>query len=494
MAKQILYGSDARKKLLDGVIKLSDAVVTTLGPRGRNVALNRPWGVPAVLHDGVKVAQDISLEDPFENMGAQLVIQAAEKTNDTVGDGTTTSILLAREMTERGMKLVEEGADPMKMRDDIQHAVDVVIARLEKMKKNVKKEDWVKVATISAQNETIGKKIAEAIDMVGENGIVEVEQGATMETVLVHKEGMEFERGFVSPYFITDKQSESCILHDAYILVTDQKIRTIAELLPIIEPVVNEAKPLVIIAEDFSDEVILNIVKNKMSGVFSCLLVKAPAYGERRQAILEDIAIMTNATLITKSLENTLTKVTIADLGKASVKSTKYYTRITNGEGIAHIPERIKEIDEQIRQSDNDFDKERMKERKARLSGGIATIQVGGQTEAETIELLERYRDAKEATMAAIKSGILVGGGISLKKASIECGNMLVEDVCSVPLTKLAKSFGKTEMNFIKDTRGTVIEPTLVATESLRNATSVTTTILTCECLVTDLKELDPVT
>lgn len=490
MAKQIIYGQAAREKLLSGVVQLADAVVTTLGPRGRNVALARPWGIPQVIHDGVKVAQDISLADPFEDMGAQLVNQAAEKTNDNVGDGTTTSILLARELTERGMKLVEAGADPMAMRDDIQAATSKVIAKLEEMKRDVEKEDWKRVATISAQNEMIGEKIAEAIELVGGNGIVEVEQSPTNETTISHKEGMEFERGYLSPYFITDKTLMECVLTEAYVLVTDQKILAIGDLLPVLEPVINEGKPLVVIAEDFSDEVLLNILKNKMSGVFTGVLVKAPAYGERRKAILEDIAVMTNARLITQDINLKLSEVTIADLGKANVKSTKNSTRISEGEGIANIPARILQIEEQIKQADSDFDKEKLRERKARLTGGIATIKVGSATEAETVELLERVRDAKEATMAAIKSGIIVGGGITLEKAAEGCGNALVQEVCGLPLLRLAKSFGKTPDEFRASLEGSeVIEPTLVATESLRNAVGVATTILTCECLVADIPE-----
>lgn len=490
MAKQIIYGTKARKSLLFGVVKLADAVVTTLGPRGRNVALERPWGIPKVVHDGVTVAQDIELSDPFENMGAGLVKDAAEKTNDAVGDGTTTSILLARELTERGMERVDAGEDPMQMRDDILVATEKIIANLEAMKKDVTKEDWERVATISAQNPVVGKKIAEAITMVGENGIVEVEQGAKMETVIVHKEGMEFDRGFMSPYFITDKTTMTGEYKGAYILVTDQKINAITELLPIIERVVNEKASMVIIADDFSDEVLLNIIANKTKGIFNCMLVKAPAYGERRQAILEDIAMMTNATLVTPGIDLKLSKVTMAELGRASVKSTKTSTRITDGEGIAKIPERIVEIDEQIKQADSDFDREKLRERKARLSGGIAVIQVGAPTEGETTELLERFRDAKEATMAAIKSGIITGGGVSLKLAARGCGNTLLETVCSIPFSRLAKSFGLSETEFEESLKGSeVIEPTLVATESLRNAVGVATTILTCECLVADVPE-----
>lgn len=489
-SKQIIYGAEARQKALAGVIKLADAVVTTLGPRGRNVALDRPWGIPKVVHDGVTVAQDITLEDKFENMGAQLVLQAAERTNDNVGDGTTTSILLARELTEQGMKLVDEGVDPMKMRDDIMDSTAKIIERLGEMKKDVTKADWKRVATISAQNAAIGEKIAEAIELVGENGIVEVEQGTKTETVIIHKDGMEFERGYLSPYFITDKVAMAAEYRGAYILVTDQKINAIADLLPIIQPVVDEKMPMVIIADDFSDEVVLNIIANKTKGVFNCMLVKAPAYGERRRAILEDIAIMTNATLITMDLNLQLSKVTLAELGRASVKSTKNSTRITDGEGIANIPERIVEIDEQIKQADSEFDKEKLRERKARLTGGIAVIQVGAPTEAEATEMLERVRDAKEATMAAIKSGIIAGGGISLKLAARGCGNTLLETVCSIPFSRLAKSFGLSEAEFEESLEGSeVIEPTLVATESLRNAVGVATTILTCECLVADAPE-----
>lgn len=524
MAKQLLFGDDARQKLVTGVNKLADAVTTTLGPRGRNVAIDKSWGAPNVLHDGVSVAKEISLEDKFENMGAQLVKEAASKTNDVAGDGTTTATLLAQKMVGKGMKYVTAGTNPMLMVKGMDQAVEAVVAEIRRLAKPVKEEDWEKVATLSAQNEVIGQKIAEALKLVGKDGVIEVEEGKTMEITIDHKEGMEFDKGYASAYFVTDSDHMESVIESPYILVTDQKISSIQDLLPMIEKLMQVSKNFVIIADDLDGEALTTLVLNKLRGVFNVLAVKAPGFGDRRKAMLQDIAVLTGANLISADTGRTLKDVGVEDLGRAdSIRSTKDSTRIVGGGGSqADIDARVAQIDAEIASSTSDFDKEKLAERRAKLTGGVAVIQVGAATEVEMKNLQERVKDAKEATRAAIESGIIPGGGVTLLQAGKaltkvkatsddeKVGVELVKSVLEEPLRMLAKNSGADDgwvvrtviekddpsfgFNALTNEFGNmvkagVIEPALVAEASITNANSVAKMILSTDCLVTDIPE-----
>lgn len=520
-AKQLLFGDEARQKMLIGINKLADAVVTTLGPKGRNVALDRSWGSPSVIHDGVSVAKEIELEDPFENMGASLVKEAASKTNDVAGDGTTTSTLLAQQIAVKGMKQVAAGANPMIMKRGIDKAVKAVVAEVRKLATDVKEEDWEKVATISAQDEIIGKKIAEAMKKVGKDGVVEVEEGKTMEITIEHKEGMEFDKGYASPYFVTDADHMEAISEKPYILVTDQKIANIKDILPLLEAVVGESRELVIIADEIEGEAMTTLVVNRLRGTFKCLAVKAPGFGDRRKEMLEDIAILTGATLISADAGRKLADATITDLGQAdSVRSSKDSTRIVGGKGKQNdINARVAQIEKQLKDSTSEFDIEKLQERKAKLTGGVAVIQVGASTEIEMKNLQERVKDAKGATKAAIEEGIIPGGGVTFIKAGKvldliktdsddeQAGVDLIKSVLEEPLRMLATNSGEDAgwvvgqvkaknqdnwgfnalTNVFEDLlKAGVIEPAKVAIASLENAASVASMILTTECLVAD--------
>ena len=522
-AKQLLFGDSARQKMLSGINKLADAVTTTLGPKGRNVALDRSWGAPNVIHDGVSVAKEIELEDKFENMGAQLVKEAASKTNDVAGDGTTTSTLLAQAIANKGMKYVTAGTNPMIMKRGIDQAVSAVVAEIRKLSKEVSEADWQNVATISAQDEEIGAKIAEALKLVGKDGVVEVEEGKTMEISIDHKEGMEFDKGYASPYFVTDGDNMEAVSEKPYILVTDQKISNIKDILPLLEAVVNESRELVIIADEIEGEALTTLVVNKLRGTFKCLPLKAPGFGDRRKAMLQDIAILTGANLISGDLGRKLTEASVADLGQAdSVRSGKDSTRIVGGKGKqTEIDARVSQIEREIEKSSSDFDKEKLQERRAKLTGGVAVIQVGASTEVEMKNLQERVKDAKEATKAAIEEGIIAGGGVTLiragkvlekmeKATKVEdekTGITLIREVLEEPLRMLATNSGedagwvvgrvrdKNKANwgfnaltnkFEDLLEAGVIEPAKVAIASLVNAASVAAMILTTECLVAD--------
>jgi chaperonin GroEL len=475
-----------------------------------------------VIHDGVSVAKEIELEDKFENMGAQLVKEAASKTNDVAGDGTTTSTLLAQQMANKGMKYVASGTNPMIMKRGIDQAVSAVVKEIKKLSKEVKESDWEKVATISAQNEEIGKKIAEALKKVGKDGVVEVEEGKTMEISIDHKEGMEFDKGYASPYFVTDSDNMEAVSEKPYILVTDQKITNIKDILPLLEAVVNESRELVIIADEVEGEALTTLVVNRLRGSFKCLAVKAPGFGDRRKEMLEDIAILTGANLVSADTGRKLTEATVADLGQAdTVRSTKDSTRIVGGKGSqADIDARVAQIEKQSAAADSDFDKEKLQERKAKLTGGVAVIQVGASTEIEMKNLQERVKDAKEATKAAIDEGIIAGGGVTLLRAGQvlqklkgdsddeQVGIDLVKEVLEAPLRMLATNSGEDAgwvVGKVKDKNlanwgfnamtnefedllaAGVIEPAKVAIASLENAASVASMILTTECLVTDI-------
>ena len=417
MAKQIKYGEDARKALKAGVDKLADAVVTTLGPKGRNVAIDKKWGAPTVIHDGVSVAKEIELEDPFENMGAQLVKEAASKTNDVAGDGTTTATLLAQAIITEGMKAVSGGLDPMQLRNEIEDASNLIVKHLTKMSKSVKKiEEVNQVATISAQDAQIGKIISEAIEKVGKDGVIAVEESKTAETWLEFKEGMQFDKGYASPYFVTNADRMEAEISDAYILITDKKISSLQELIPFLENFVKVSKNLVIIADDIEGEALAALVVNRLKGVLNVLAVKAPGFGDRRKQMLEDIAVLTGGTVISEDTGRKLESVTVDDCGKAEkVKATNESTQIIGGKGTkSGVNARIEQIKKELSRADSEFDKDKLQERLAKLSGGVAVINVGAATEVEMKERKERVIDAVAATKAAYEEGVVVGGGMAL--------------------------------------------------------------------------------
>lgn len=524
MAKQIIFSDEARGKLLNGVNKLAKAVVTTLGPRGRNVAIDKKWGAPTVLHDGVSVAKEVELPDPFENMGAQLVKQASTRTNDTAGDGTTTATLLAQQIVNAGMKNVAAGANPMLMKRGIDKAVEAVTTQLLKLKKDVKDADWVSVASISAQNSTIGEKIAAALKLVGRDGVVEVEEGRGLDFEIEHKEGMAFDKGYASAYFVTDTAKMEAVIDNPHILITDQKISSISDLLPLLEKVVKVTKNIVIIADDIDGEALTTLVVNKMRGSIHILAVKAPAFGDRRKAMLEDIAILTGGTLISEETGRKLDSAQIEDLGKADrVWSDKDNTRIIGGLGNKKsISARVSQLKVELSKSTSDFDRDKIQERLAKLAGGVAVIKVGAATEVELNELKERVKDAVGATKAAIEEGIVPGGGVALLRcASVldavvadntdeKIGIQIVRDSLSQPLRWLAKNSGvddgwvvkKVEeskdgnfgfnaltLEFEDMLKAGILDPVKVTKNALKNAASVASMILTTEALITDLPE-----
>ncbi|MCL4208821.1 chaperonin GroEL [Patescibacteria group bacterium] len=523
-AKQLVFSDDARQKMLAGINKLASAVTTTLGPKGRNVAIDKAWGTPVVLHDGVSVAKEISLEDKFENMGAQLVKEAANKTNDSTGDGTTTATLLAQQISVKGMKYVTSGVNPMIMKLGIDKAVEAVTGEIKKLARPVKNTDWEKVATISAQNEKIGAKVAEALNLVGKDGVIEVEEGKTMEIDIDHREGMEFDKGYASAYFVSDSERMEAVIEDAMILITDQKISSMQDLLPLLEKIMAVSKKFVIIADDVEGDALTGIVVNSLRGAFKALVVKAPGFGDRRKEMLEDIAILTGGTLISADKGMDLKDATLEDLGRADmVKSGKDFTRIVGGKGSKKaVKDRVAQIDAQIKASTSDFDIEKFKERKAKLTGGVAVIQVGAASEIEMKNLQERVKDAVEATKSALDEeygGVIPGGGVTYiqagkalskikgNSADEQIGIDLIKSVLSEPLRMLANNSGvdagwvvkKIEeqesptygFNAVTNEFGDmlkagVIEPAKVATEALKNAASVASMILTTECLITD--------
>lgn len=523
-AKQLSFGDDARQKMLAGVNKLASAVTTTLGPKGRNVAIDKSWGAPTVIHDGVSVAKEITLEDKFENMGAQLVKEAASKTNDVAGDGTTTATLLAQKITVKGMKYVTAGTNPMIMKKGIDRAVEAVVAEIRRLAKPVTESDWEKVATLSAQNEVIGKKIAEALKLVGKDGVIEVEEGKTMDITIEHKQGMVFDKGYASPYFVTNSDTMETVIENPYILVTDQKISSIQDLLPMLEKLMQVSKNFVIIADDIDGEALTTIVVNKLRGAFNGLAVKAPGFGDRRKAMLQDIAVLTGANFISADTGRQLKDVGVEDLGRAdSVRATKDETTIIGGKGQQQdIDARVAQIDAEAAKSKSDFDKEKLMERKAKLAGGVATIQVGASTEIEMKNLQERVKDAKEATKAAIEEGIIPGGGVTFIQAGKvlsklkatdddeQVGIDLIKSVLEEPLRMLARNsgiddgwvvrtviekgnatfgFNALTNEFGDMVKAGIIEPAKVEIAALQNAASVGSMILTTDCLITEIPE-----
>jgi len=530
MAKQLKFGDDARVALSRGVNILAKAVVTTLGPRGRNVALDKKWGAPTVVHDGVTVAKEIELKDPFENMGAQLVKQAAEKTNDVAGDGTTTATLLAQTIVNLGLKNITAGANPMILKRGVEQATQAVTAELAKMKKLISSdEDVVQVATISAANEEIGKLISEAIKKVGKDGVVTVEEGKGLEMEVVYKEGMEFDKGYASSYFVTDTDKMVAEIEDAYILITDKKITAIADLLPFLEKFVKVSKNLVILADDVEGEALATLVVNKIRGTFNTLVVKAPGFGDRRKAMLEDIAILTGGQVVSEELGLKLDTIDVDVLGRADrVETDKDNTRIIGGKGEkTKINGRVGQIRREMDDSTSDFDREKLQERLAKLTGGVAVINVGAATEIELKEKKERVIDAVSATKAALEEGIVAGGGVALLKARSvlpalaetmeydeeKVGVDIVYKALAEPITMIAANSGQDagwvlktveaskekdygfdsmKLDFGSMFKKGIVDPAKVVRSALENATSVATMILTTEALVTDLPEEKP--
>ncbi|MEX0622100.1 MAG: chaperonin GroEL [Candidatus Woykebacteria bacterium] len=523
MAKQVTYSDEARKKLLSGINKLADAVATTLGPKGRNVALDKKWGAPNVVHDGVTVAKEIDLEDPFENMGAQLIKEAASKTNDVAGDGTTTATILARAIAEEGLKNITAGANPMIMKKGLEKGVESVVEALRKSAKKVStKEETAQVATISAADPTIGNLIAEALEKVGKDGVVTVEESRGLETNIEYKEGMEFDRGFVSPYFVTDSAKMESSIENPHMLITDKKISAIADLLPLLEKLVQTTKDLVIIADDIEGEALATLVVNKLRGTMNILAVKAPGFGDRRKEMLEDIAVLTDGTLLSEDTGVKFESVTVDMLGRADrITADKDNTLIVGGKGAKNkIDARIAQIKTQIEKTTSDFDKEKLEERLAKLSGGVAVVNVGAATEVELKEKKERVNDAVQATKAAIEEGFVVGGEVALVRAvkaleTIRSGGeeaigiKILQHALREPLRILAANAGvdagwvvreveKSEGNrgfnaltgkFEDLVKAGVIDPVKVARNALQNAASIAMMVLTTEALVTDIPE-----
>jgi chaperonin GroEL len=525
MAKQLKFSDEARQSLMKGVDVVAKAVVTTLGPKGRNIALDKKWGAPNIVHDGVSVAKEIELSDPFENMGAQLVKEAASKTNDVAGDGTTTATLLAQVITSLGMKNVTAGANPMVVKRGIEKAVEVVVTELKKIAKPIKnKEEIEQVATISAGDEIIGKTIAEALEKVGRDGVVTVEEGKGLTIDIEYKEGMEFDKGYASAYFVTNPERMEAEIEDPYILLTDKKISSIQDLLPFLEKFVKVSKTLVIIADEVEGEALATLVVNKLKGTFNILAVKAPGFGDRRKEMLEDIAILTGGSVISEDTGKTFESIEVTDLGQAEkVWADKDNARIIGGKGNAGaIRARIALLKRQIEETDSDFDKEKLEERLAKLSGGVAQINVGAATEIELNEKKERVKDAVGATKAAIEEGILPGGGIALIKArkalraikpedeDEKVGIDIIFESLEMPTRWLAKNAGEDDgyvLRKIEDAKDAdygynaltgefgsmtgfgILDPLKVTRSALQNAASVAMMVLTTEGLITDIPE-----
>ncbi len=525
MAKQLKFSNEARQSLLKGIDTVARAVVTTLGPKGRNIALDKKWGAPNIVHDGVSVAKEIDLPDPFENMGAQLVKEAASKTNDNAGDGTTTSTLLAQVMTQKGMAKIDAGANPMIVKKGIEKAVEMATESLRKMAKPIKSQSEIaQVATISAGDDLIGSKIAEALEKVGRDGVVTVEEGKGLTIDIEYKEGMEFDKGYASAYFVTNPDKMEAEIEAPYILLTDKKIASIQELLPFLEKFVKVSKNLVIIADEIEGEALATLVVNRLKGTFNVLAIKAPGFGDRRKEMLEDIAVLTGGTVISEDTGRTFESIDIEDLGQADkVWADKDNTRIIGGKGDkTAIDARVASIKKQISASDSDFDKEKFEERLAKLAGGVAQINVGAATEIELNDKKERVKDAVGATKAAIEEGIVPGGETALiraakaiKKVNAEKGDEqigvdIVREALEEPIKWLAKNAGEDGeavfkkviakddvdygFNALTGEYGSmlkmgIIDPVKVTRSALQNAASVAMMVLTTEGLVTDIPE-----
>ncbi len=529
MAKQIKYGDEARKALEKGVNTLADTVKITLGPKGRNVVLDKKFGAPLITNDGVTIAKEIELEDPFENMGAQLVKEVSTKTNDVAGDGTTTAVVLAQAIIREGLKNLAAGANPIILRKGIDKAVETAVAEVKKISKVVdSKKAIAQVAAISAGDETIGQLISDAMEKVGKDGVITVEEGKTMNTELSTVEGMQFDRGYASAYMVTNTDKMEAVLDSPYILITDKKISNLQEILPIIEPLAQQGARLLIIAEDVEGDALAALIVNKLKGVFNCVAVKAPGFGDRRKAMLEDIAILTGGTVISSDLGYEFKDVTPDMLGRATqVKVDKDNTTIINGSGSAeNIKARVNAIKAQIAETTSDYDREKLQERLAKLAGGVAVVNVGAATEVEMKEKKLRIEDALAATRAAVEEGIVPGGGVALlstapalKKliASLEgdekTGASIILKAIEEPIRQIAKNAGldgsvivdkivaSKKANYGFDALNNrytdmvesgIIDPTKVSRSVLQNAASVAATLLTTESVVTDIPAPEP--
>ena len=528
MAKQIKYGADARTSLEAGVNQLADTVSVTLGPKGRNVVLQKSFGAPLITNDGVTIAKEIELEDQFENMGAQLVKEVATKTNDVAGDGTTTATVLAQAMIHEGMKNLAAGANPIILRKGMKKATDVCVEAISEMSSSITgKEQIAKVAAISAGDETVGQLVADAMEKVSNDGVITIEESKTMKTELDLVEGMQFDRGYVSAYMATDMDKMVANLDNPYILITDKKISNTQDILPVLEQVVQSGAKLLIIAEDVEGEALTTLVINKLRGTFTVVAVKAPGYGDRRKAMLQDIAILTGGTVISEELGLELKDTTFDQLGRCkSVKVEKENTIIVDGEGNeAEIQARIAQIKAQIEETTSDFDREKLQERLAKLSGGVAVIRVGAATETEMKENKLRLEDALAATRAAVEEGIVSGGGsayihASKKLAEVietldgdeKTGARIIYKALEAPLSKIASNAGLEgavivnkvrELNvgmgfdalheeYVDMVENGILDPAKVTRSALQNATSVASTLLTTESVVADIKKDEP--
>jgi chaperonin GroEL len=524
--KQILFAEDARHALERGVNILADAVKITLGPKGRNVVLDKKFGSPTITNDGVTIAKEIELQDPFENMGAQLAKEVATKTNDIAGDGTTTATLLAQAMVREGLKNVAAGANPMVLKRGIEKAVAVVVEEIKKVSKPVdQKESISQVAAISAADEEIGKLIAEAMEKVGKDGVITVEESKTTGTNLEVVEGMQFDRGYVSPYMVTDSERMEASLDEPYILITDKKITLIKDLLPILEKVMQRGKPLLLIAEDVEGEALATLVVNKLRGTLNVVAVKAPGFGDRRKAMLSDIAVVTGGQVVSEEVGVTLENTTLEMLGQArQVKVTKEETTIVDGKGNAQeIKNRISQIRVQIEDTTSDYDREKLQERLAKLAGGVAVIQVGAATETEMKEKKHRIEDALSATRAAVEEGVVPGGGVTLLQIAPALGRLsdsgdvatgiaLVQKALAEPVKQIANNAGvegsvivekvaalpagqgynALTSEFVDMVQAGIIDPAKVTRSALQNAASIAAMLLTTECLVAEIPEKKP--
>ena len=528
MAKEIKYGAEARAALEAGVNKLADTVRVTLGPKGRNVVLDKSYGAPLITNDGVTIAKEIELEDAFENMGAQLVKEVATKTNDAAGDGTTTATVLAQAMVNEGMKNLAAGANPIIMRKGMKQATECAVEAIKKMSTKVKgKEQIAKVAAISAGDEEVGNMVADAMEKVSNNGVITIEESKTMQTELELVEGMQFDRGYISAYMATDMDKMEAVLDDPYILITDKKISNIQDILPILEQIVQSGKRLLIIAEDVEGEALTTLIVNKLRGTFNVVAVKAPGYGDRRKEMLKDIAILTGGEVISEELGLDLKETTLEQLGRAkSVKVQKENTVIVDGAGKSKaIKDRVAQIQHQIDETTSDFDKEKLQERLAKLSGGVAVIRVGAATETEMKEAKLRMEDALAATRAAVEEGVIAGGGSAYIHASkqvaklaeelegdIKTGANIVLKALEAPLAHIASNAGlegSVIINKVKESKvgvgfdalkeeyvdmvsAGILDPAKVTRSALQNATSVASTLLTTESVVATIKEPAP--
>lgn len=527
MAKSIIFGEEARRSMQKGVDLLADTVKVTLGPKGRNVVLDKKFGSPLITNDGVTIAREIELPDPYENMGAQLVKEVATKTNDVAGDGTTTATLLAQAIIREGLKNVTAGANPMLIRNGIKLAVDKAVEEIKKISKPVNgKEDITRVAAISAADEEIGKLIADAMEKVGNEGVITVEESKSMGTELDVVEGMQFDRGYVSAYMATDTEKMEAVLDEPYILITDKKITNIQEILPVLEQIVQQGRKLLIIAEDIEGEAMATLVVNKLRGTFTCVGVKAPGFGDRRKEMLHDIAILTGGQVISEELGRDLKEATIEMLGRAeSVKISKENTVIVNGKGDkSAIKDRVGQIRRQIDETTSDFDREKLQERLAKLAGGVAVIKVGAATETELKERKLRIEDALAATKAAVEEGIVPGGGTAYVNAIAEVAKLtavdndekvgiaIIKRALEEPLRQIADNaglegsviiekvknsevgtgFDALHEQYVNMIKAGIVDPTKVTRSALQNAASVASTFLTTEAVVADLPEKNP--